>query len=128
MKKLFATFLMSGALQATMAYDYPYLVFQTMDGNMQAMETDGLTITFANGQLVATNGNDSQTISLAQLSKMYFSGDNTTNIQTVEQATASEPDEATEIYDLQGRKVEGQRQAGIYILKSKKGIRKVYIK
>ena len=128
MKKLLVTFLTIGTLQTAFAYDYPYLLFQTSDGSMQALAVEELTISFADGQLVATNADGSQTFPLAQLSKMYFSADNITNIQTVEQ-TAADIDETTEIYDLQGRKVTRQQmRQGIYILKSRNGIRKVNVK
>ena len=128
MKKLLVTLLMAGIWHVSMAYDYPYMVFQTADGSTQAIETDGLTISFSNGQLVATNASGSQTFSLAQMSKMYFTADNVTSIQIVEQE-ALDIDEAAEVYDLQGLKVTRQQmRQGIYILKSKKGTRKIYIK
>ena len=134
MKKLLVTILMAGTLHVAIAYDYPYMVFQTADGSMHAIAADELTISFTDGQLVAANASDSQTFPLAQMSKMYFSADNITSIQTVGQ-DVPDTDGTTEIYDLQGRLVKGQgakaeglRNNGIYIVKTKKGIRKVYIK
>ena len=51
-------------------YDYPYLAFQTADGAVKAVAVEALTLTFVNGQLVATNGDGNYSFALNDLSKM----------------------------------------------------------
>ena len=103
--------------------DYPYLTFETADGAKTSVSTASLTINIQDGKLVA----GSKEFALADLSKMYFStSDETTGIEEVN-ITAF--DETADIYDLQGRKVtKDQMRRGIYVVKTKSGIRKVRVK
>ena len=125
MKKQILTFMVMMATVTTHAdnYDYPYLTFETADGAKTSISTASLTINIQDGKLMA----GSMELTLADLSKMYFStSDETTGIEEVN-ITAF--DETADIYDLQGRKVsKNQMRRGIYVVKTKSGIRKVSVK
>lgn len=110
-------------VQTLLADDYPYLVFETADGTKTAVSSTMLTITIKDGKLMA----GSKEFTLTDLNKMYFSETGeTTAIETVDVETL---DDATEIYDLQGRKVtKAQMRRGVYVIKTKKGTRKVNVK
>ena len=103
--------------------DYPYLTFETADGAKISISTASLTINIQDGKLMA----GSMELTLADLSKMYFStSDETTGIKEVNTTTL---DETADIYDLLGRKVtKDQMRRGIYVVKTKSGIRKVRVK
>lgn len=103
--------------------DYPYLTFETADGAKTSISTASLTINIQDGKLMA----GSMELTLADLSKMYFStSDETTGIKEVNTTTL---DESADIYDLLGRKVtKDQMRRGIYVVKTKSGIRKVRVK
>ena len=104
---------MVGAFTAH-ADDYAYLTFETTDGAKVSVEVSSLTITISGTTLTA----GSQTFTLSNLSKMYFSNTNeSTGINTL---TISDWNEVTEIYDLNGRKVtKDQMKRGVYVVKSK---------
>ena len=103
--------------------DYPYLTFETADGAKTSISTASLTINIQDGKLKA----GSMELTIADLSKMYFStSDETTGIEEV---TTTTLDETADIYDLLGRKVtKDQMRRGIYVVKTKSGIRKVRVK
>jgi hypothetical protein len=69
----------------------------------------------------------SQTFTLTNLSKMYFS--NTDETAGIEEITNATLDEATEIYDLQGHKIsKEQMRKGAYIVKTKSRTYKILVK
>ena len=125
MKKLFMLLAVAiGTLTAQAENDdYPYLTFETADGAKISISTASLTINIQDGKLMA----GSMELTLADLSKMYFStSDETTDIKEVNTTTL---DESADIYDLLGRKVtKDQMRRGIYVVKTKSGIRKVRVK
>jgi len=123
MKKLFLFLaLMIGSLTAQAA-DYTYLTFETTDGAKVSVEASSLTITISGTTLTA----GSQSFTLSNLSKMYFStSDETTGIKAI---SAEELNEATEVYDLNGRKVQkDQLKKGVYVIKTKNGNHKIAVK
>ena len=116
MKKvlLFLTF-MIGMLTAH-AEEYAYLTFKTTDGAKISVPASSLTITISGTTLTA----GSQSFTLSNLSKMYFStSDLTSGIESLENIRLT-IDEATDIYDLQGRRLERAPQKGIYIQDGRK--------
>ena len=125
MKKLFMLLAVAiGTLTAQAENDdYPYLTFETADGAKTSISTASLTINIQDGKLMA----GSMELTIADLSKMYFStSDETTGIEEV---TTTTLDETADIYDLLGRKVtKDQMRRGIYVVKTKSGIRKVRVK
>jgi hypothetical protein len=123
MKKivLFLTMLV-GTLTAQ-ASDYTYLTFETTDGAKASVSVEGLTLSISGTTLTA----GTQSFTLTNLSKMYFSNTNeTTGISEVMKANL---DEATEIYNLQGHKVsKDQMHRGVYVIKTKQGTFKLNVK
>ena len=123
MKKVFLllTF-MIGAL-TTQAAEYTYLTFETTDGGKVSVEASSLTITISGTTLTA----GSQSFTLSNLSKMYFSAsDESMGIKAI---NAAELNDATEVYDLNGRKVsKDQLKRGVYVIKSKSGTSKIAVK
>ena len=114
-----------GALTAQ-AEDYTYLTFETTDGANTYLTfetTDGAkaSVSVASDVTLTISGTTltvgSQSFTLTNLSKMYFSNtDETTGIEEITSATL---DEATDIYDLQGHKVsKDQMRRGVYIVKT----------
>lgn len=137
MKKSIFTLLIIMGLGSAYAdgYDYPYLAFEDQNGAVQTVAVEALVLTVQNGQIVATNSDGSQTFTLTDLSKMYFSttGSGTTAIQAVSpqgetagefSASAQQP---VEVYTMTGTKL-GQFEnlntartslvKGIYVVKS----------
>ena len=124
MKKLFLfLMLMAGTLTAQAA-DYTYLTFETTDGAKVSVEASSLTVAISGTTLTA----GSQSFTLSNLSKMYFStSDETTGIKTL---TASEWNEVADIYDLKGRKVskDQMRSGQVYVVKTKNDAHKIAVK
>ena len=120
---LFILMMMTGAL-AMQAGDYPYLTFETTDGNKVSVSTESLTLTVSGTTLTAGN----QSFTLVNLSKMYFSTSDESTTGISETMTA-DLNEVTDIYDLKGNKVsKSQMQKGVYIVKTNKGTFKMTVK
>ena len=115
--------LLVGTLTAQ-ADDYTYLTFETTDGVKASVSVEGLTLTSSGTTLTA----GSQSFTLLNLSKMYFStSDETTT--GIEEITNAALDEATDIYDLQGHKVtKEQMRKGMYIVKTKSRTYKMVVR
>lgn len=120
---LFILMMMTGTL-AMQAGDYPYLTFETTDGNKVSVSTESLTLTISGTTLTAGN----QSFTLVNLSKMYFSTSDESTTGISETVTA-DLNEVTDIYDLKGNKVsKSQMQKGVYIVKTNKGTFKMTVK
>ena len=119
---------MIGVLTAK-ADGYSYLTFETTEGAKVSVAASGLTITVSGTTL--TTG--SQTFTISNLSKMYFTttDESTTGIEAVTNATL---DEATEIYDLSGKKIVNRQSPnsrlphGAYIVKTNGKTYKLVVK
>lgn len=133
MKKFFATIVALIGTLAAQAYDFPYLILQSADGNTQAVSVESLTITFADGQLVAVNDNGSQIFTLTDLNKMFFSNSgDATGISTMESVG-----ESVEAFTLGGLSLgkfssmveaKSSLKTGVYVLRSKNKNVKIAIK
>ena len=124
MKKLFLSLMLLAGTLTAQAADYTYLTFETTDGAKVSVEASSLTVTISGTTLTA----GSQSFTLSNLSKMYFStSDETTGIKTL---TASEWNEVADIYDLQGRKVskDQMRSGQVYVVKTKNDAHKIAVK
>ena len=123
MKKIvFILMAMVGAL-SVQAEEYAYLTFETTDGEKASLPVSSLTLTVSGNTLTA----GSQTFTLSNLSKMYFS--NTNETTAIEEITTATLDESTEIYDLQGHQVtKAQMKRGVYIVKTKTRTYKMIVK
>ena len=126
MKKALLLFLM--AMMGTMgmkAADYSYLTFELTDGTKASVSVSSdVAMTFSGSTLTI----GSETFTLTNLSKMYFStsDETTTGISALETADSNEIEA---IYNLQGHKVSrDQMQRGVYIIKTKKGTSKITVK
>ena len=124
MKKLVVFLLMMMGTMAVHAADYAYLTFETTDGAKASVSVENLTLTISGTTLTA----GSQSFTLSNLSKMYFStSDETTN--GIQEITNAALDEATDIYDLQGHKVtKEQMRKGVYIVKTKSRTYKMVVR
>jgi len=122
MKKIYLILtLLAGAITAQ-ADDYPYLTFETNNGEKVSIEfSSDLSLVFSSTTL---NVGNQKTFNLKDLKKMYFSPvSQTTGISTV----TTDDYKIYGYYDLQGRPVE-QPTKGIYVIKTSKGTKKVYVK
>ena len=124
MKKIFLLLTaLIGTLTAN-ADDYTYLTFETTDGAKVSVAVKDYSLTISGTTLTV----DSQSFTLSNLSKMYFStSDETTT--GIEEITAATLEEATDIYDLRGNKVsKDQTQKGVYIVKTNSKTYKMIVK
>lgn len=123
MKKLLLFLTMMVGTLTTYAADYTYLTFEMTDGAKTSVDVSALTLTISGTTLTA----GSQSFTLSNLSKMYFSAsDETTGIR---QMPVNTLDEIIDVYDLQGRKIaKDQMTKGVYIVKTKQGTHKIVVK
>ena len=123
MKKIVLFLTMLVGVLTAQAADYTYLTFETTDGAKASISVSNLTLTINGTTLTA----GTQSFTLSNLSKMYFSNtDETTGIEEITSATL---DEATDIYDLQGHKVsKDQMRRGVYIVKTNSRTYKMVVK
>ena len=127
MKKILLLTLLTSMTASMWAEESGYLVFTLNDGTTKSITTKGLKLTFANGNLTATNSTDNLTIVLASLQKMFFSDEGTTEIAGTEKA--SDDDGEAVYYDLQGHQVQkNQMRKGVYIVKTKNKTYKMTVK
>lgn len=75
MKKLILTLLLVTGIVTTKADNLQYLVFETLTGGSQSIGIDGLDLKFVDGNLVATSGDETLELELAEIAKMYFSAE-----------------------------------------------------
>lgn len=132
MKKLvLLALILTGALTAQ-ADDYPYLTFEMTDGTKASVAVKSLTLTISGTTLTL----GSQTFTLLNLSKMYFSAtdETATGTDIVDNLTIDDLllDNA-EIYDLNGRKIarkasNSKLPRGVYIVKTKERTCKIVVK
>lgn len=124
MKKLLMTVIVMTGMLPALAGDYSYLTFELTDGTKTSVSSTALTITIQDDKLMV----GLQKFNLADLSKMYFSISDE-SADGIEEVNISNLDEVTDIYDLQGRKVnKEQMKSGIYVIKTKKGTFKVSVR
>lgn len=124
MKRLMFFLMMMMGTLAMQAGDYPYLTFETTDGNKVSVSTESLTLTVSGTTLTAGK----QSFTLVNLSRMYFSTSDESTTGISETMTA-DLNEVTDIYDLKGNKVsKSQMQKGVYIVKTNKGTFKMTVK
>lgn len=123
MKKVLLTFIAMLAMLSVRADDYPYMIFQTTDGTIHAMAVESLNMEINNGQLVATNNEETQTFTLTDLSRMFFCTDST----GIEEVFSDDAGEVT-VFTVMGVFVGKYPNAndavkvldgGVYLLKTK---------
>lgn len=135
MKKKFM-FLFSAmlAVAAAHAETYPYLTFQKVDGSMVSIGVESLTMTFSDGKLIASNGSESQELTVSDLSSMYFSSENTTGIKDI---AISDADGEVEVFSIHGvsygkycnlQAFTSKATAGVYVVKGNGKTQKIAVK
>lgn len=111
------------SLQEMAERAYNFLTFEMTDGAKVSVAISSLTLTINGNTLKA----GSQTFTLSNLSKMYFS--NTDETTGIEEMTSATLEEAAEIYDLQGHRIaKEQMTKGVYIVKTKSKTQKIVVK
>ena len=132
MKRAFLTLAMIVSVALTNAADYHYLVFKSADGNSTSLSALGLTITFQDGNLVASDGTTQASFPLSELSSMYFS--NTSGIATV---STARNDGLVTVYSATGAccgqfsslgEARQQLQPGVYVMRMKDQTIKIAVK
>jgi hypothetical protein len=111
------------------AEDYSYLTIVEQNGTKTSMTAVGLSLSFSNGKLTASNAytGESKVIALKSLVSMYFSNaDETTELKSL----LVDHSEADAVYTLQGQKQPTSRQLpkGIYIIRKGKETRKMQVR
>ena len=107
--------------------NFTYLTFETTDGAKASVSvTSDVSLSISGTTLTI----GSQSFTLTNLSKMYFStsDETATSIETIENSQLT-IDDSTDIYDLQGHKVtKAQMKKGVYIVKTKQGTYKMVVR
>ena len=112
-------------LTAIHAGDYSYLTFELTDGTKASVSISQLSLTVNGTTLTA----GSQSFTLTDLAKMYFSATDESSTTGISSADIIGNDDITDIYDLQGHKVtKNQMKKGVYIVKTKDRTYKIAIK
>ena len=133
MKKLWIILAVLASAVTASADDYPYLIFRMADGTKQPVAVEGLEITVADGQLVVTNGDGTQTFELENLVKMFFSTDETAVVMEL----PSQQDKAVEVFSVQGVSMgrfdtlddaRAKLVSGIYVVKTGGSTFKIAVK
>lgn len=126
MKKIILFLNMLVGVLSAQAGDYAYLTFETTDGSKVSVSVaSDVTLTISGTTLTA----GTQSFTLANLSKMYFTTSDETSTTGISEVMKTDLDEATEIYDLQGHKVtKDQMRRGVYVIKTKQGTFKLNVK
>ena len=139
MKKLMMTTIVLLAALVAKADDfaYPYLTFQTADGNEQSLSTSLLTMTVADGQLVVTSASGSTAFTLASLKKMYFSQTAAGSVVTDITSFPQTAEESVQVYTPSGifvgsyaslAKAKCSLAKGIYVIKTENSTFKTTVK
>lgn len=119
MKRALLSLVFTCLLLTASATDYHFLTLENIDGSKVSMSAAGLTLTFSDGNLVASDGT---IVPLSSLAKMYFT-------ETSGITSTIHSSEAMKVYTLSGvlvgTYVEGQVPVslpkGIYIIKDHQG-------
>ena len=107
------------------AEDYTYLTFETTDGAKASVSIEGLTLSISGTTLMV----GSQSFTLTNLSKMYFSASNETTGISEKLRIDSEDFATATFYDLHGKIVDkSQLSKGVYIVKTKSKTYKIVVR
>ncbi len=132
MKKVLLVIVSLIGFATAKAYDYPYLTFQNADGTEQSVSVEGLTITYADGQLSIVGNGVTQKLDAAQLSKMYFATE-ASSIETLNR----DNDGRVEIYSVFGiflgnydsaQQAVSALEKGVYVMKSASETHKIIVR
>lgn len=133
-KRLLFSMLLFLSMASAKADDYKSLIFQTSDGATTSVDLSSLVLTISNGKLTVTNTSGTQSFTLTDLSKMYFSSNGTTGIENI---TTNDVNEKLSVYDVSGRKIgdyksidsaKSSLKQGMYIVKANSKTFKIVVK
>lgn len=133
MRKFVLLLMVWGSSLVAQAEDYPYLTFEMTDGAKVSVSVESLKLSFSETTLTA----GSQTFTISNLSKMYFTttSETTTGIESIDNLSIDRLlSKDDEVYDLSGKRVlsgtssNANLKRGVYIIKSKEGISKIAVK
>lgn len=133
MRKFVLLLMVWGSALVAQAEDYPYLTFEMTDGAKVSVSVESLKLSFSETTLTA----GSQTFTISNLSKMYFTttSETTTGIEYIDNLSIDRLlSKDDEVYDLSGKRVlsgtssNAKLKRGVYIIKSKDGISKIAVK
>ena len=106
------------AAAGTMVYadEYAYIVFGSQDGTTSYLPATGTKIVFESGQMVATSGSESLTLTLTDLAYMAFTND--TGSTGISQLSTTAQGSSSQWFTLDGRAVTNSSSLmpGIYIV------------
>lgn len=132
MKRTLISMLTLLAVTAASADNYSYLAFQTADGSTRNIGVESLEMTFSDGKLIASNGTESLEISVADLTRMFFSSeataikdisldaDSPVKVYTVERVCVGSYDNMASTSAYMGK--------GVYIVKGEKTTHKITVR
>lgn len=132
MKRTLISMLTLLAVTAASADNYSYLAFQTADGSTRNIGVESLEMTFSDGKLIASNGTESLEISVADLTRMFFSSE-ATAIKDI----SLDADSPVKVYTVEGVCVESYDNMagasanmgkGVYIVKGEKTTHKITVR
>ncbi len=135
MKRIFSFVALCVMTLGTQVTAYNYLTVTNTDGSQQSIDvTAGLTITFADGNMIATDGTTTTTLALSSLASMAF----TAEASAVEDLVAEVGGNAqVQVYSMDGKLIrsvsakmlqQGGMDKGVYIVKTGTTTKKVMIK
>ena len=113
---------------------YPYLSFQYADGTASSFGTESLSFTDSGSKLVVSNGSTSQTLSVADITKMFFTANDVSGISEV---TSEGTDGNLEVYNISGiyigkfanaRSLGETVEPGIYLVKQNGKTKKIAVR
>jgi hypothetical protein len=135
MKKWILCLMAAFAIQVWAAdFTYKYLTVKGSDGKQVSLASQDLKLTFADGQLMATNGDGTQTFELASLASMQFS--ETESTTGIDKQVAADSQQLN-VYTLSGMYVgtfdatstlDTQLKSGVYVVKQNKKSTKIIVK
>mgnify|MGYP004451793969 FL=1 len=132
MKRTLISMLTLLAVTAASADNYSYLAFQTADGSTRSIGVESLEMTFSDGKLIASNGTESLEISVADLSRMFFSSE-ATAIKDI----SLDADSPVKVYTVEGvcvgsydsmASASANMGKGVYIVKGEKTTHKITVR
>lgn len=132
---LFATLCFSIAHANT----YPYLTFTKTDGSQVSVSVESLTITIADGKLIASNGREEQELKLSSLASMSFTSSSATAINsiTADGYVSSSDSAPVQAFTTAGTAIGtyrnltaflSQAPRGVYIIKSNGRTQKIMVR
>lgn len=127
MKALVSLLMLAASACTMQAQSYDFLTLKKAGGSETSLGIDHLKITFADGQLIASNGTQSFSAPISEMQSMFFAAEAT----GIAQATATDASQVSivngtlratqpaQVYSLDGRQMPtAGLQPGTYLVKA----------